>query len=191
MDAIWNLLLRLRQECGEQMHPFSNTKTIEKGGHRSMPVRLAHPLPFSFFVSHKQPTWCHFTETFSTNLNDEMIRDHCLTFSHLKKSPRKGDEVDGHHHFRVLRAELSSAMLKLSGSLMFHSLRPKAINTIMCEGRAASVVLINLPTKIRSIFYSNGWGNVLMLTGMGYSASQNHTQLFNYVFSQHKLFWNR
>jgi len=39
-------------------------------------------------------------------------------------------------------------MLKLSGSLMSHSLRLKAINTMMCESRAAGVVLIDLPTKL-------------------------------------------
>ena len=62
---------------------------------------------------------------------------------------------------------MNSAMLKLSGSLMSHSLRLKAINTIVCEGRAASVVLIDLPTTTRSISYSPNWGNFLRLTRMG------------------------
>ena len=117
------------------------------------------------------------------------------------ESPIKGSETDGDHHFWVLRAAMSSVMLKESGSLMSHSLRLKAINTIMCESRAAGVVLIDLPTNIRSIFYSPGWGNVLTLTRMGDStlgdcgegvfvearASQHHTQLFNHVCTQHKL----
>ena len=38
-------------------------------------------------------------------------------------------------------------MLNLSGSLMSHSLRLKAITTIEWESRAAGVVLIDLPTK--------------------------------------------
>ena len=44
----------------------------------------------------------------------------------------------GNHHVRLLRAEMNSAMLKVSASLMSHSLRLEAINTIMCEGRAAA-----------------------------------------------------
>ena len=75
--------------------------------------------------------------------------------------------MDGHHHLQVLRVAMNSAMLKESGSLMSHSWRLKAINTIMCEGRAASVVLIDLPTTIRSISDSPRWGNILRLTRMG------------------------
>ena len=66
---------------------------------------------------------------------------------------------------------MNSAMLKVSGSLMSHSLRLKAINTIMCEGRAASVVLIDLPTNIRSISFSPRWGKFVMLTRMGDSVA--------------------
>ncbi len=74
---------------------------------------------------------------------------------------------------------------------MSHAMRLKAINTIMGEGRVASVVLIDLPTNIRSIVYSPAWGNFQTLTRMGDSlvsdceeavfvearASQHHTQL--------------
>ena len=62
---------------------------------------------------------------------------------------------------------MNSAMLKVSGGLMSHFLRLKAINTMMCEGRAASVVLIDLPTNIGSISFSPRWGDFLMLTRMG------------------------
>ena len=85
---------------------------------------------------------------------------------------------------------MHSAMLKLSGSLMPHPLRLKAINTIICQGRTAGAVLIHLRANIGSISHSPTWGIFAILTRMGDSvvsdcgddvfvearASQHHAQ---------------
>ena len=70
----------------------------------------------------------------------------------------------------------------------------RAIQNPWWGKQGSSVVLIDLPTNIRSISYSPRWGNFLMLTRMGDSlvaefgdgvfvgarASKHHTQLFNH-----------